>query len=169
MDTLQAIQTRRSIRKYQDKQVSDALLLKIITAGMYAPSAHNEQPWHFIIIKSKPILLEIPTLLTHTQMCQNAPCAIVVCSDESLEKSEGKWPQDCAAATQNILLAIHELGLGGVWSGIFPRKEAVTKIQKLLQIPHSVIPFALVVLGYPAEKPKQPERFQKERIHYDRW
>lgn len=169
MDVLHAIQNRRSIRKFQENLVSDELLEKIITAGMYAPSACNEQPWHFIVIKNKSILIEIPTILTHTEMCRKAPCAILVSGDESLEKSEGRWPQDCAAATQNMLLSIHALGLGGVWSAIFPRKEAVTKIQLLFHMPHHVIPFSLVVLGYPAEVPKQPDRFQKQRIHYDRW
>jgi nitroreductase len=169
METLKAIQTRRSVRKYLDKSVSDDLVTKIVTAGMYAPSAHNEQPWHFVIIKKKEILQKIPTFLTYASMCLTAPCAIAICGDSTLEKSEGRWPQDCAAATQNILLAIHDLDLGGVWSGLFPRKEAVSKMQELLKLPVHIVPFSLVVLGYPAEQPKQPDRFIKERIHYEGW
>lgn len=169
MNTLEAICTRRSIRKFLDKAIDDDILSKILKAAMYAPSAHNEQLWHFVILKNRQILESTAKILLHASMCTSAPCAILVCGDLLLEKSEGRWSHDCAAATQNMLLAIHELGLGGVWSAIYPRKEGVTEMQELLHIPDNVIPFSLVVLGYGNEKPKQPERFQKERIHYDKW
>jgi nitroreductase len=166
MNTLEAIFTRRSIRKFLNKSVADDILQEIVKAGMYAPSAHNEQPWHFVIIKDRKILDEIPTFQPYSDMCKSATCAIIVCGDLSLEKSQGNWPQDCAAATQNILLAIHDLGLGGVWASIYPREERMKRHQELLKLPQNILPFALIPLGYTDEKPKTVDRFKKERIIY---
>jgi len=169
MNTLEAIFTRRSIRKFLSKEVTDALLLEIIKAGMYAPSAHNEQPWHFIILKDRQILDMIPTFQPYSEMCKTAPCAILVCGDLFLEKSPGNWPQDCAAATQNILLAIHDFKLGSVWASIYPRQERMEKYKDLLNLPDNIQPFALIPLGYYEERSQSVDRFKKDRIHYNKW
>jgi len=169
MDALTAIQTRRSVRKYREGKVSDELINKILEAGMNAPSAGNEQPWHFIVIKDRKILNEIPKFSPYAGMVKQADFAILVCGDIKLEKYEGYWVQDCSAATQNILLSAHALGLGAVWTGVYPREDRVKGFRKQLNIPDDVTPFAFIPVGYPAEETVASDRFRKERVHYERW
>jgi len=136
---------------------------------MQAPSAVNEQPWHFILIDDPKILHAVPEFHPHSMMLLDAPLAIQVCSDRKLEKKRASWIQDCAAATQNILLAAHALGLGAVWLGIFPNAERVFGMQKLLNIPKDIRPFALVAIGHPAVIPEPVDRFDQTRIHHNSW
>jgi len=136
---------------------------------MSAPSAGNEQPWHFIIIDDPQILNEIPSFHSHAQMLQDASLGILICGDKLLEKHDRMWIQDCSAATQNLLLAVHALDLGAVWLGIFPRDERILGLRKLLKIPENIIPFSLVSIGYPAEKKPKSDRYDKSRIHYNKW
>ena len=136
---------------------------------MSAPSAGNEQPWHFVVIKEREILNEIPNLHPHSGMLRGAPAAILVCGDEELQKYQGYWVQDCSAATQNLLVAVQAKGLGGVWLGVYPIEERVTGIRKLLGIPGNVIPFSLISIGHPAEQKPPADRYDASRIHHDRW
>lgn len=167
MDAYDCILTRRSIREFTNEEVSEELVKKIITAGMYAPSAGDQKPWHFIIIRKRETLLKITNFHPHSQMLKEANLSIAVVADTNLEKHKGYFVQDCAAATQNILLAIHSLGLGGVWIGIYPREERMAKISGLLKLPENIVPISLVAIGYPASKPLQPNRYDPTRIHYE--
>lgn len=160
---------RRSIRRYTEEEVSAEDVTSLLRAAMSAPSAHNQQPWHFVVLRERSILDEIPRHFRYGQMLKKAPAAILVCGDPSLARSEGYWVQDCAAATQNILLAAQALGLGAVWVGTYPRKRQVKKMRELLGIPEHVIPFALVPIGHPAEEKEAADRYKPERIHYERW
>ena len=169
MDTIDAIHTRRSIRRYTDKRVEAKLVEEILRAAMQAPSAGNQQPWHFMIIDDREILDKIPAVHPYAQMVREAQVAILVCGDTSKELYEGYWVQDCSAATQNLLLAAHALGLGAVWCGIYPRKERVDEFRKLFSLPTSVMPLALVPIGYPGEKKGREDRFKAERIHRNKW
>ena len=169
MKALEIIHSRRSIRKYEKRKVSDELIIKIISAGMAAPSAGNQQPWQFILIKDEKILSKIPQIHPYAAMAKDAPVAILICGDLGLEKHEGFWVQDCSAATENILLAANALGLGAVWTGVFPVQERINGFKKLLDIPENVIPFALIPLGFPAEKRLKEDRYKAERIHYNGW
>ncbi len=169
MDTLKAIVTRRSIRKFRQKSVAPEALRTIIEAGMYAPSARNEQPWHFIVISERGILDEIMHAHPYASMLAQAPVAILVCGDTNLEKSPGYWSIDCAAATQNMLLAAHDMGIGSVWLGVHPRQGRKDALGKICGLPHHVEPFSLVALGYPDETKEKPDRWREERIHTDRW
>lgn len=169
MDALEVINTRRSIRKYKEGEISKETINKILEAGMSAPSAINEQPWHFVVITEKNILKKIPEIHPHASMATKATIAILVCGDLNLEKAKGFWVQDCSAATQNILLAIHALGLGAVWTGVYPRQKRIDGFRKLFNLPENIIPFAFIPVGYPAEKPFKADRFKKERIHYNKW
>lgn len=163
------ILSRRSIRKYTGEPVTDEEILSVLKAAMSAPSAGNQQPWHFIVIRDREILDRIPEFHQYAQMMRDAPAAIMVCGDESLEKFKGFWEQDCSAATQNALIAAHSLGLGAVWVGIHPVEFRVEQCRKLLDIPEGVIPFSVIPLGHPDEEKPPSERFEPSRIHYNRW
>lgn len=169
MDALEAIRTRRSVRVFENKPVSRDLLRQLVAAGMQAPSAGNQQPWQFVIIDDKGLLLRVPEFHPYAQMAETAPAAILVCGDLNLEQRKGYWVQDCSAATQNILLAAHAAGLGAVWTGVYPREERVAGARRLFGLPETVIPLSLIFVGYPAEHPQPENRFREDRLHWNRW
>jgi nitroreductase len=102
-------------------------------------------------------------------MMLTAPLAIAVCADVTLEKHEGFWMEDCSAATQNILLAAHAIGLGAVWCGLYPRTAWYEGVARLLDLPHHVMPLSIVAVGHPLEEKEPADRFRRERIHDERW
>lgn len=169
METLKAIMTRRSIRSYTGRKVSASQIKKLLEAAMNAPSACNQQAWQFIMVSDREILTAITKIHPYAQMLKEASCAIVVCGDLKAEISKDYWVQDCSAATQNILLAAHALGLGAVWCGVYPRLERVKAFLKLLAIPKSVVPMALISIGYPKIKLKPVKRYSAKKIHQDKW
>lgn len=169
MDALEAILKRRSIRRYTAEPVAEDLIKQLLEAAMHAPSAHNQQPWQFVVIRERQILDKIPEFHPYSSMLKTAPLAIVVCGDSSYFKSPDYWPQDCAAATQNILLAARALGLGSVWMGVYPKDNLIEVLRNLLDLPEHITPFNLIAVGHPAEEKPQPKRFDEQRIHYDRW
>lgn len=169
MDAHEAIFGRRSIRRYYPTPISDDIIKELLEAAMAAPSAGNEQPWHFVVINDRNILDEIPKVHPYSQMLKQAPLAILICGDEKLEKHKGYWIQDCSAATENLLIAATANGLGSVWLGVFPRQDRVEGIRKLLDIPENIIPFSLIAIGYPAENKPPAERFDEKRIHENKW
>lgn len=169
MDVMEAILSRRSIRQYSPEPVSEALVDELLHAAMSAPSAGNQQPWHFVIIRERQKLESINLFHPHADMLKSASVAILVCGDMSLDKNKGYWVQDCSAATQNLLLAAHGRDLGAVWVGVYPREDRVVAFRKLLQIPQEVVPFALIPVGYPAEFKPPANRYDPGRIHTDSW
>jgi nitroreductase len=169
METIKTIMTRRSVRQYSDKKVSDALVNKMLKAAMNAPSACNQQPWQFVVIKDRNTMLAITKIHPYAQMLKTAGCAIVICGEPKAEVCKGYWVQDCSAATENLLLAAHSIGLGAVWLGVYPREQRVNDVRKLLGIPKSVIPFCIVSVGYPGKKVKPVVRFNRRKIHNEKW
>ena len=170
MNILELIKTRRSIRKFDiSKTVSDEQVSDLLTAAMYAPSAGNQQVWQFITIRNKLTFEKINEFHPFSSMLKQSDLVVLVCGDSSIEAKPGYWPVDCAAATQNILLAAHGLGLGAVWLGVYPVLERQVGMSQLLNIPEHIHPFSLVVIGYSAEEKKMPERFKPERIHSENW
>jgi nitroreductase len=167
MDALEVIFTRRSIRQYTDKAVSQEDLQTILDAGMNAPSANNRQPWQFIIVDDRDKLNKIMEIHPYSRMLAQAPLAIVVCGDTNVSGSY--WQQDCSAATENILLAAHALGLGTVWLGVYPREQRVNGIKFLFNIPDHIQPLNVIALGYPAEQKGRVNRFDAARIHTNSW
>jgi len=166
---MEAIFKRRSIRKYTDTQVPDEMIKKILAAAMQAPSAGNQQPWHFIVLKDKKTLVELSGFSTYCKMMKDAPVSILVCGDLSLEAHKGFWVQDCSAAVQNMLLEVAHLGLGAVWLGAYPREDRVAFIQKSLALPVHIIPFAVIPVGYPAQELPASDRYNQSRVHYGKW
>ncbi|GAB4171595.1 MAG: nitroreductase family protein [Calditrichia bacterium] len=166
---IESILSRRSIRKFYDKPVDNELINIILKAGFNAPSAGNQQPWHFVIINDRKILDEIADFHPYAKMARQTPQAFLVCGEPALEKHPGYWPVDCSAATENMLLAIHALGLGGVWVGVYPREERMKEITRICNLPDHIKPFALIPFGYPAEEKPPANRFIPDRIKYNRW
>jgi len=169
MDAMEAILTRRSIRRYTPQPVPSALISQVLEAAMSAPSAGNEQPWQFVVITDRRILDEIPRLHPYADMLKEASAAILVCGDLRLEKYGGYWVQDCSAATENLLLAAHANGLGAVWVGIYPKEDRVGRIRKLLGLPEQVIPLCVIPLGYPGERVPRVDRYDASRVHHNGW
>ncbi|MFH1222541.1 MAG: nitroreductase family protein [Candidatus Micrarchaeota archaeon] len=169
MEALEAMKTRRSIRKFSGEPVADEDVKKILEAAMFAPSAVNEQPWHFIVVKDRAVLNKIPEVSPYSAMCQTAALAIIICADTNLEKAPGLGVLDCTLAGANILLAAHALGLGAVWTATYPMQDRVKGVSELLKLPKNVVPLCIIPIGHPAEKPAQPERFSMQRVHYNKW
>jgi nitroreductase len=169
MELLEGLLTRRSIRKYQPGAIKQTDVDRILEAAMHAPSAHNHQPWHFIIIDERTLLMAIRAMHPYADMLKDAAMAILVCGDRSIDNNTGYLVQDCAAATQNILLAAHGLNLGAVWIGIYPREERLTEITHLLELPEHILPVSIVSLGIAAEQKTTSGRFKRERIHSNKW
>jgi len=169
MHKIDHILDRRSIRRFTDQKIDNETIRIILTAGMYAPSAVNLQPWHFVVIDQWSMMEAIMEIHPHARMLRTASHALVVCGDLKLQHDDGYWVVDCGAATQNLLLAAHALGLGSCWVGIHPREERKTAFSRLLSLPSHVLPFALVALGYPEEQKRRPERFHPEKVKHNGW
>jgi nitroreductase len=162
---LSIINTRRSVRKFTSQPVSDKDLHDLLEAAMNAPSAINEQAWQFVVLSGKA-LEDYLTINSNTP--KSATVAILVCQDLSAEKARGYSVQDCAAATQNILLAAHAKGLSTVWTTVFPDK--VKGVRALLNIPEHIVPFSCVPVGYGAEGEKNTSsRFNEQKVHRQAW
>ncbi len=166
---LELLLTRRSIRKYTDEPVSDADLEGLLRAAMAAPSAGNEQPWHFAVIRNRETMDRIMDIHPYAAMLEKAPVCIAVLADLAAEKYKGMWVQDASAATLSILLAAHALGLGAVWLGVHPVESREEGIKRILSLPDGVECLSLVAVGHPAEHPPRADRYDAARIHYDRW
>ncbi|MBN1299405.1 MAG: nitroreductase family protein [Actinobacteria bacterium] len=160
---------RRSIRKYTGKPIPKEAVDKMLKAAMAAPSAGNQQPWEFIVIDDKTIFEGIMKCHPYSYMLKEAQLAIVICADLERETHIGYWQQDCAAATENLLIEAQHLGIGAVWLGIYPRKERVNGLKELLSLPERVMPMAVVSLGYPAEAKEPSNRYDPLRLHFNKW
>ncbi len=169
MEILNGILTRRSIRKYTGETIPREKAEELIRYGMYAPSARNKQPWHFILLNDKTTFKKIQEFQPYTKMLEDAQWGIVVCGDDQLAHTPEYWPVDCAAATENILLAAHGMGYGAVWLGIYPRPERVSAMKDLLGLPPHIHAFSIISVGYPDQQFLQPERFHPEKIHFNKW
>ena len=166
---MDAILKRRSIRSYTGEGVCDADVRDLLRAAMSAPSAGNERPWHFIVIRDRATMQRIITFHPYAAMLTHAPLAICVCGDLSLEKYRGFWVQDCSAATENLLIAAQDLGLGACWLGIYPLEDRVAGMSNLLGCPGNVVPFAVIAVGHPAEEKEYEDRYDASRVHDERW
>lgn len=167
---MKAIMNRRSIRKYTSQEVTDEQVQILLQAAMCAPSAGNEQPWHFIVVRDRQLLDQVPEYHPYSSMIKQATVAILICADTRLSKYDlDLWVQDCAAATENLLLAVQDLGLGAVWLGVYPLPARVEGLRRLFNIPEAVFPFALVPVGYPAEHKEGQDRYRKDRVHLNSW
>jgi len=156
MDTLEAIRTRRSVRKFSSKPVSDNIVEEVLKAGTWAPSGMNNQPWKFVIIQDQSIKDSMAELTRYGRIIRDAPVCVAVFLDNDLCYDRTKDVQAIGACLQNMLLAIHSMGLGGVWLGeILKNKE---KVRELLKVPNNCELMAVIAFGFPAQEPGHSER-----------
>ena len=168
MELYEAITTRRSVRSFQQGQVADATIEKLLRAAMLAPSAANQQPWKFIVVRDRAKLDGVPSFHPYCKMITQATVAIIVCGDPSGKKWPDLLPQDCSAAVQNLLLAARDEGLGAVWTGVYPLEDRMTGCRKLFNIPDHVVPFAIIPIGYPKDPEaafKKMDRYKPELVY----
>ena len=161
------IEKRRSIRKFKaGEAVTKEQLKELLNAAMKAPSACNSRPWEFIAITSREVLDKIAKVHPYAQMCQTATAAIIVVAIPQEGRPVGYFPQDCAAATQNILLEAVSMGLGTCWCGVYPREERIGSIRELFNIKEPKIPFNVIAIGVSDESPEQRGFFEESKVTY---
>ena len=169
---LETIMTRTSVRAFTDRPIEDEKIELMLRAGMAAPTAVNKQPWAFVVVRSREQLDRLCDTNPNARMLATAQAAIVVCGDmtKAIEgPMQSFWIQDASAATENILLAAHALGLGAVWTGVYPNPERVAAVSDVLGLPEYAVPLCVIPMGYPAESPQPKEKWKPENVHCDRW
>ncbi len=164
---IRTILSRRSIRKYLDKEIRDDDVKTMLEAAMAAPSASNRKPWHFIIVTERERLNRLAEAHPYGKMLREAPLCISVCGDETI--SPKHWIQDCSAATENILLAATAIGLGAVWLGVYPQEDRIEAIADQLSLPKTIIPLNLISVGYPDEEKDPRTQYDDLKVHYEHW
>ena len=167
---LEVINTRVSVRQFTGDKLSDAQIETILRAGMSAPTAVNKQPWTFVVVNDEAVLAQLNEALPSSRIGNGASHAIVVCGDmeKALEgEAQGYWVEDTSAATENMLLAAHAMGLGGLWVGVYPIMEKVQKVSEIINAPEHIVPMCLVVLGQPNEQPAVKDKWKTENIRYN--
>ena len=168
---IENIMTRTSIRQFKAQPVEQDKVDILLKAAMAAPTALNLQPWHFIVINDK----ETIALLSGKQPT-SAPLMIAVCGDtdktmlpDGSTKLPDFWVEDVSAATENLLLAAHALGLGAVWTGVYPAMDRTAEVANVLNCPQNIIPLAVVRVGYPDESPEPKNKYKEENISYNKF
>ena len=167
---LDNIATRTSVRDYEARPVEKEKIEKMLRAAMAAPTAMNKQPWHFVVVDQRTVLDALAGTNPYAKMLKKAPLAIVVCGNtDKMIEGGGRdfWIQDASAATENLLLAAHAMGLGAVWTGAYPSEERCISISKVLSLSDNLIPLNMIVVGYPAEQPQPKQKFKEENISYN--
>jgi len=171
-EVFNTIKTRVSVRQFTGEPLSQAQVDTLLQAAMSAPSAINRQPWAFIVVNDAALLAQLGEQLPYSRCQNNAPCAIIPCGDltKAIE-GEGRdfWIHDVSAATENLLLAAHSMGLGAVWTGVYPGADRVKTVRAILNLPDYIVPLCVVPVGYPAEQPEVKDKYKTENIHYNRW
>ncbi len=162
---------RRSVRRYLDAPVTAQEEELLLRAAMQAPSAGNEQPWHFIVVRERETLLEISRTQQYATMLATAPMAVIVLGDEEVQRFRPHdfWVQDCSAALQNLLIEAEHLGLGAVWLGVWPIAERAQNLRRIFGFPETVQPLGIVSIGRPDGHPDPVDRFLPERVHEEKW
>jgi nitroreductase len=168
-ETIKTIFERKSVRNMELKPIEKSTLELLIRAGMAAPTAKNTQPWEFIAITDRKTLDALADGLPYAKMLHQAGAAIIVCADMNNEGGRTHWTEDCAAATQNILLSAESLGLGAVWTAAYPDPARIETVRKCTLIPENIEPLCVVPIGFPIGNDKPKDKYKPEKIHWERW
>jgi len=176
MDTdktvLNVIHSRKSVRHFTEQTVSREVLETLVRAGMSAPSAVNRQPWVFIAIDERQTLDELGSRLPYARMLLKTNAAIVVCGDMKKAPDEWQqefWIQDCSAATENILIAAEAIGLGSVWTAVYPAKDRIEIVRRSLNLPDHIIPLNVLPIGFPDNIDKPKDKWNPGKLIWNRW
>lgn len=165
------IMTRTSVRRFTSEPIGKDTLETIVKAGMAAPTAMNLQPWAFVVVTDRAVLDSLESVHPYSNL-KTATAAIIVCGDmEKAATDFGReyWIQDCSAATENILLAAHAMGLGAVWCGVYPNPAVQPQVARVLGLPHSVVPLNIITMGHPAAASEPKDKWDAARVHYQHW
>ncbi len=171
MEALEAIFSRKSVRNFTGEEVSDEQINILLRAGMSAPSAVNMQPWEFIVVKKKETLNAMADNLPFAKMMEKAGACIVVCAIPELAHRKLKEYAiiDCTCASENILIAVEAIGLGAVWTAVYPNIDRIEFVRKLLGIPKNVIPLNAIAIGIPTGEDLPKNKYKPQKIHYEHW
>lgn len=179
MDALENIFTRKSVRKFSDRTISEQDLRTILLAGMSGPSCVNSRDWSFVVVRDKEKLIRMAEANgAPARPLLGADTGIVVCGDltRAFQPAKEYWIIDGAIAAQNMSLAAHALGIGSVWLGTWPQMVRVEKQAKLLELPEDIVPHSILALGYPAEPASEPSgsisqcaelKWEADRVHWE--
>lgn len=170
--TIDDILTRTSVRSYSDREVNSETIDTLLRAAMAAPTAGDKRPWRFVVISDKAILNAISENFHTMTMAKDASAAIVTCGDLSATfggDARDYWIEDVSAASENVLLAAHAIGLGAVWCGIYPQLARVKLFSEMLNLPENIVPMACICVGYPAAEPTPKDKWDPENVHYNTW
>ena len=165
LQVFEAIKGRRSVRKYRKEPVSEGLIVKILEASRWAPSAGNSQPWNFIVLKDGEVRRKVADATTTGKFLANAPIGIAVVIDPRASKHP---VEDGSIATQNMLLAAHALGLGACWIGAY-NSVYEEKLKGILGIPENKRLLSIISIGFPAESPTKTRKELGEIVFTDRY
>ena len=165
---LDVIFSRKSVRTYTDKAVSEEQVETLLKAAMAAPTGMNVQPWRFVVVRNQAVKNRIAG---RNGMISKASVAIVVCGETQLKNGQPNknWTADCAAASENLLIAAEALGLGAVWTACYPYEERMSTVIEALELPEDVKPLCVIPVGYPTGNDKPKDKWKPENIHYDKW
>lgn len=157
---------RCSCREFQKKQIPEWKICKIFKAAMQAPSARNEQPWEFILIKNEDTKMKVSQISDNFSAASGAECIILLMANSIRIRNDSPWwIQDMSACAENILVQAADMGLGAVWLGIYPREDRIEAVKQLMKIPETVTPFAFVLVGYPAKEIFVKARYDEKRVY----
>ena len=170
---LENILSRKSVRSYTDEPVRRSQLDTLLRAAMAAPTGRDMRPWKFVVIDDKAAMAALADSLPYAKMLREAQAAVAICGDLSVTDDKGNpsknWTFDCSAATENLLLSAEALGLGAVWTGVYPYEERVEAVKSALGLPEEIVPLALIPIGHPKGDPQPKDKFNKDNIHYNGW
>ena len=171
-DTLKTIFARKSVRTYKNEPVPRETLEMLVRAGMAAPTAVDKRPWEFVVVTDRTVLKQLADVLPYAKMAERAAAAIVVAGD--VRKQWGGmeadyWIMDCSAATQNILLAAESMGLGAVWTAVYPEESRIRAVRQILGMPPHVVPLNLIPVGVPAGRDKPKDKYDPKQVHWNKW
>ena len=166
---MKAIFERKSIRKYTNQPIEKEIIEKILAAGMSAPSARDERPWHFIVVQDKNTLKEMSQLTPYAGMLEHAAMGMVVCADQNHHLNIDYDLQDCAAVTENMMIEANYLGIGTCWLGGYPNADRLENITKYFQLPEHMQPMWMISFGYPDENPTVKNKWDNSKIHWEKY
>lgn len=166
---MNSIFKRRSIRKFTETPVTEEQIEQLLRAGMAAPSAHNKQPWEFVLTTKRETLDKLAENHPYAKMLKQAPLCIIVCANPSKQEEEGFYVQDCSAAIQNILIEAVEINLGTVWIGLHPHENLQNQVREIFNIPSDIVPISMIAIGNPDEEKREITRYKEEMIHRENY